>query len=38
MRPIRHFALAGVATFARLYFLPVKRHARPKQVRMAPAW
>ena len=31
-------ALAGVATFARLYFLPVKRHALPEQVRMAPAW
>ena len=26
------------ATFARLYFLPVKRHALPEQVRLAPAW
>ena len=32
------WALAGAATFARLYLLPVKRHALPAQVRMAPAW
>jgi magnesium-protoporphyrin IX monomethyl ester (oxidative) cyclase len=32
------WALAGVATFARLYLLPVKRHALPEQLRMAPAW
>ena len=31
-------ALAGLATFARLYCLPVRRHALPQQVRMAPAW
>ena len=31
-------AVAGFATFARLYFLPVQRHALPEQVRMAPAW
>jgi magnesium-protoporphyrin IX monomethyl ester (oxidative) cyclase len=29
---------AGAATFLRLYLLPVKRHALPAQVRMAPAW
>ena len=31
-------AVQGLATFARLYFLPVKRHELPQQVRMAPAW
>ena len=31
-------ALAGVATFMRLYALPVKRHALPAQVHLAPAW
>ena len=31
-------ALRGALTFARLYLLPVKRHALPAQVRMAPAW
>ena len=31
-------ALAGAATFARLYLQPVKRHALPDQVRVAPAW
>jgi magnesium-protoporphyrin IX monomethyl ester (oxidative) cyclase len=31
-------ALAGAAVFARLYLLPVKRHALPLQVRVAPAW
>jgi magnesium-protoporphyrin IX monomethyl ester (oxidative) cyclase len=31
-------ALRGAATFARLYFLPVKSHALPAQVRVAPAW
>ena len=31
-------ALRGVATFARLYLLPVKQHALPEQVRLAPAW
>jgi magnesium-protoporphyrin IX monomethyl ester (oxidative) cyclase len=32
------YALAGVATFARLYLLPVNHHALPAQVRVAPAW
>ncbi len=32
------WAVAGAATFARLYLLPVKRHDLPQQVRMAPAW
>ncbi len=31
-------AAAGVATFARLYFLPVQRHDLPSQVRVQPAW
>ena len=31
-------AVSGLATFARLYFLPVKRHELPQQVRVAPAW
>jgi len=31
-------AVAGAVTFAKLYFLPVKRHALPEQVRVAPAW
>ena len=31
-------AAAGVVAFARLYLLPVRRHALPEQVRMAPAW
>jgi magnesium-protoporphyrin IX monomethyl ester (oxidative) cyclase len=34
-------AVCGVsafATFARLYLMPVKHHALPEQVRMAPAW
>ncbi len=31
-------ALQAVATFARLYMLPVQRHDLPQQVRMAPAW
>ena len=31
-------AAAGAAVFARLYLLPVKRHALPQQVRVAPAW
>jgi magnesium-protoporphyrin IX monomethyl ester (oxidative) cyclase len=32
------WAVAGVATFARLYLLPVNRHELPAQIRMAPAW
>ncbi len=31
-------ALAGAATFARLYLRPVRRHALPVQIRLAPAW
>jgi len=31
-------AAAAAFTFGRLYLLPVKRHALPEQVRMAPAW
>jgi magnesium-protoporphyrin IX monomethyl ester (oxidative) cyclase len=32
------WAVAGAATFARLYLLPVHRHELPEQARMAPAW
>jgi magnesium-protoporphyrin IX monomethyl ester (oxidative) cyclase len=32
------WALAGAATFARLYLLPVNKHELPAQVRVAPAW
>jgi magnesium-protoporphyrin IX monomethyl ester (oxidative) cyclase len=32
------WALAGAATFARLYLLPVHKHDLPAQVRVAPAW
>jgi magnesium-protoporphyrin IX monomethyl ester (oxidative) cyclase len=32
------WAVAGAATFARLYLLPVHKHALPAQVRVAPAW
>ena len=32
------WSVAGVATFARLYLLPVQRHALPANVRVAPAW
>ncbi len=31
-------AVAGAATFARLYVLPVNRNELPSQVRLAPAW
>jgi magnesium-protoporphyrin IX monomethyl ester (oxidative) cyclase len=31
-------AVAGFATFARLYCLPVQRHDLPADVRVAPAW
>jgi magnesium-protoporphyrin IX monomethyl ester (oxidative) cyclase len=31
-------AAAAAATFARLYFLPVRQNVLPEQVRMAPAW
>ena len=32
------FAVRGGATFVRLFMLPVKRHALPQQVRLAPSW
>jgi magnesium-protoporphyrin IX monomethyl ester (oxidative) cyclase len=32
------WAMAGLATFARLYLLPVKHHELPAQPRMAPVW
>jgi len=31
-------AVAAVATFARLYLLPVQRNELPQQARLAPAW
>jgi magnesium-protoporphyrin IX monomethyl ester (oxidative) cyclase len=31
-------AVGAAFTFARLYLLPVKRHALPEQVRVVPAW
>ncbi len=31
-------ALNGVALFARLYLMPVRRHDLPAQVRLAPTW
>ncbi len=31
-------AASAAATFARLYFLPVRQNELPEQVRMAPAW
>jgi len=32
------WAISGAVTFVRLYFLPVKRHALPADIRMVPAW
>ena len=32
------WAVAGAATFVRLYLLPVKHHALPVQPRMTPVW
>lgn len=32
------WALVGAKTFVQLYFLPIKHHALPTEVRMAPAW
>jgi magnesium-protoporphyrin IX monomethyl ester (oxidative) cyclase len=32
------WAVAGAATFVRLYFMPVQHHSLPTQVRMVPAW
>jgi magnesium-protoporphyrin IX monomethyl ester (oxidative) cyclase len=31
-------ALSGAITFARLYLQPVKKHALPAQIRVAPVW
>ena len=31
-------AVQGFAVFARLYMMPVKQHALPQTIRMAPAW
>jgi len=31
-------AVQGLAVFTRLYLMPVKQHALPQTVRMAPAW
>jgi magnesium-protoporphyrin IX monomethyl ester (oxidative) cyclase len=31
-------AVAGLTTFARLYFLPTRKNALPQTVRMRPAW
>ena len=31
-------AAAGLATFARIYLLPVQHHELPRDVRVAPAW
>ena len=31
-------AVAAAATFGRLFLMPVKKHALPEQVRVAPAW
>jgi magnesium-protoporphyrin IX monomethyl ester (oxidative) cyclase len=31
-------AISGVVNFVRLYLHPVKRHALPAQIRVAPAW
>ena len=33
-----YWAACGLATFARLYVLPVKRHDLPVEIRMAPVW
>ena len=32
------WSAAGLATFVRLYLLPVNRHELPQQVRLQPAW
>jgi magnesium-protoporphyrin IX monomethyl ester (oxidative) cyclase len=32
------WAISGGFTFLRLYFLPVKHHALPADIRMVPAW
>ena len=38
--PVKRLFLraSGLATFARLYFMPVNRHDLPAQVRLTPAW
>lgn len=33
-----YWALRGVATFARIYCLPVRSHVLPAQIRISPAW
>jgi magnesium-protoporphyrin IX monomethyl ester (oxidative) cyclase len=33
-----YWATAGVLTFVKMYFLPVKSNALPNEVRMVPAW
>jgi magnesium-protoporphyrin IX monomethyl ester (oxidative) cyclase len=33
-----YWAVSGLATFVRLYVLPVKRHDLPAEIRMAPVW
>ena len=33
-----YWALRGAFTFVRIYCLPVRTHALPAQIRMAPAW
>ena len=33
-----YWAVCGLATFARLYVLPVKHHDLPAEIRMAPVW
>ena len=33
-----YWVSVGAATFARLYFLPMKQHALPEQIRMQPVW
>ena len=33
-----YWAACGLATFARLYVLPVKHHDLPAEIRMAPVW
>jgi magnesium-protoporphyrin IX monomethyl ester (oxidative) cyclase len=32
------YASLGFLSFARLYFIPVKHHELPKQIRLAPIW
>jgi len=32
------YASLGFLSFARLYFIPVKHHELPKEIRLAPIW